>query len=101
MKKLILVVCFFIQVNIALCAPQTSPTSADFDKLVDETFDSFYKFSPTQATADGFHQYDTKLEDFSRATVNAEVGELRNLLGKLQAFPRGGLPEISTADLDF
>ena len=46
-------------------------SSADFDKLVDETFDSIYKFNPSNATADGFHQYDTQLEDISAASAAA------------------------------
>jgi len=91
---------FILQFGGVLCCAQIS-TAADFDKLVDETFDSFYKFNPTQATADGFHQYDAKLEDFSRASVNAQVAELKGFLTKLQAFPHAGLSESSTADLEF
>ena len=52
---------------------QTSSTSADFDQLVDETFDAIYKFNPSNGTADGFHQYDTRLEDFSQASIASEI----------------------------
>ncbi|HSS95669.1 MAG TPA: DUF885 family protein, partial [Terriglobales bacterium] len=76
-------------------------SSSDFDKLVDETFDSIYKFSPSGATADGFHQYDTQLENLSKASVAAETEACKNSLAKLQAFPRTGLSESSSADLDF
>ncbi len=95
-----MLLCLVAQIGVPLCFSQTSPSPA-FDKLVDETFDSFYKFHPSNATADGFHQYDTRLEDFSRGTVDAEVADLKRLLGKLQAFPRTELSETSTGDLEF
>jgi uncharacterized protein (DUF885 family) len=76
-------------------------SSADFDKLVDETFDSIYKFNPSNGTADGFHQYDTRLEDFSPDAINGEIAASKNSLAKLQAFPRTALNETSSADLDF
>ena len=62
--------------------PSDSPTAnaaAQFDKLVDEYFNFYYDFHPTEATAAGFHQYDGKLEDFSRSAVDAEVVKLKAL----------------------
>src|SRR5689334_14954414 len=76
-------------------------SSADFDKLVDEAFDSIYKFNPSNATADGFHQYDTQIEDLSKAGVVAEAAACKSSLAKLQAFPRAGLSESAAADIDF
>src|SRR6266496_1140339 len=101
MKMRLWLLCPFLMANLALCAPPPSATPADFDKLVDQTFDSFYKFNPTQATADGFHQYDTRLEDFSQASVNAEVAAAKLSLDKLQAFSPAGLSQESTGDLEF
>jgi len=97
----VVVVLFFVQLGSVFCWAQTSSASSDFDKLVDETFDSFYKFHPTSGTSDGFHQYDTKLEDFSRASIDSEVSDLKQLLVKLRAFPKAGLPEDSVGDLEF
>src|SRR5689334_23915454 len=76
-------------------------SSTDFDKLVDETFDSIYKFNPSNATADGFHQYDTQLEDLSKSSAAAEAKACKSSLAKLQAFSRTGLNKSSSADLDF
>jgi hypothetical protein len=43
----------------------------------DEYFDQVYfPYQPTQGTSAGYHQYDAKLEDFSQATVNAQVAAL-------------------------
>jgi uncharacterized protein (DUF885 family) len=100
MRKLVLLLCLVTQIVVPLCFAQTS-AEKDFDKIVDETFDSFYKYHPSSATADGFHQYDKKLEDFSRSTIDAEVSELKQLLGKLEAFPPTGLSETSVGDLEF
>jgi hypothetical protein len=37
--------------------------------LTDRFFEAEFKFHPTQATPAGFHEYDSKLEDYSRADV--------------------------------
>ena len=45
----------------------------EFDRLVDDYFDAYFQFHPKDATAAGFHQYDSKLEDFSRAAREADL----------------------------
>ncbi len=48
-----------------------------FDHSADEFFDkAYFPYQPSQGTASGYHQYDTKLEDFSRPTRTAEIAEL-------------------------
>jgi uncharacterized protein (DUF885 family) len=98
----IFVLCFVISVGSSLRSAQApAPSPAAFDKLVDEWFDSSYKYNPTTATADGFHQYDTKLEDFSQTSIKAQIVDLKSFLAKFQAFPTAGLSETSVADRDF
>ncbi len=77
---------------------QTS-AKAEFDKLVDEFFDVYFQHHPTQGTAAGFHQYDSKLEDFSSAGVAAEVSAVNNMQSKLTAFDNSKLGEDDAADL--
>ena len=44
----------------------------------DEYFDQVYfPHQPTQGTLAGYHQYDSQLENLSRASINAEVGALQ------------------------
>ncbi len=44
----------------------------------DEYFDQVYfPYQPTQGTLAGYHQYDTKLEDLSRPTIDAEIAALQ------------------------
>jgi uncharacterized protein (DUF885 family) len=71
-------------------ATQAAPVS-DIDKtftlLGDQYFDEYYfKFNPSLGTADGFHQYDNLLEDYSRATIDKQVATLKGfqkLVGKI------------------
>ena len=58
-----------------------------------------FHFGPTGATLSGFHQYDTKLEDYSRAGVEAEIVALQGYEGKFDAFPADGLDESTQGDL--
>ena len=78
----------------------TTPAPADFDKLVDEYFDFNFRFHPSQATAAGFHQYDGKLEDYSRSAVDAEIGGLNELLAKVNSFPKSQLSPYATGDFE-
>ena len=49
-----------------------------FAKLADRYFDEFYfKYYPTAGTAAGFHQYDTRLEDYSRNSIDSQVSALK------------------------
>jgi uncharacterized protein (DUF885 family) len=93
----------FCTLLVSLSHPTQAQTSAtaDFDKLVDDYFDFYFKFNPTQGTAAGFHQYDTQLEDFSAADVDREISALHTFLTKFNEFPKSGLPEFATGDLDF
>ncbi len=64
----------------------SNETSAAWDKLVDEFFEQSFKFSPTNGTASGFHQYDSQLEDYSRQGVDDQVAFAKNFLSRLEKF---------------
>jgi uncharacterized protein (DUF885 family) len=81
----------------ALWAAPKSP-QADFDKLVDRYFDEYYRRNPSKATADGFHQYDAQLEDYSLAANAAEVRSLEQFLSEFERFPAEGLSPETAAD---
>ena len=62
---------------------QTESSSANNDKvfelLAEQYFDKVYfKFSPSQGTAAGFHQYDNLLENYSRASINSQITALKD-----------------------
>ena len=69
--------CMVAMVLLLSAAALAQNSGSDFDKLVDEYFDFFFQFHPTAGTAAGFHQYDTKLEDYSRPALGAETAALK------------------------
>jgi hypothetical protein len=69
--------------------------------VVDDFFDAHFRFHPTEATAAGFHEYDPKLEDYSRAAVDAEIASLESFLPRIQdelvvSYIRAGLLDLKT-----
>jgi uncharacterized protein (DUF885 family) len=80
---------------------KTSPqgVSARWNALADEFLDKFYfRFSPTNATASGLHQYDAQLEDYSRAGVDEQVRVLHEFEKRVAAFDSKGLSETDAGD---
>lgn len=74
---------------------------AALERLADEYFDQVYfKFSPTQGTLDGFHQYDAQLEDYSRAGVDREVAALETYEKKFASVPPAALGLTAQGDLE-
>jgi uncharacterized protein (DUF885 family) len=56
-----------------------------FAKLADRYFDEFYfKYYPTAGTAAGFHQYDTRLEDYSRNSIDSQVSALKQFKAQFE-----------------
>jgi uncharacterized protein (DUF885 family) len=73
----------------------------EFNRLVDDYFDTYFQFHPTEATAAGFHQYDMKLEDYSRAAREAESAKLRTLAARLGQINPAQLSGASPGDFAF
>jgi uncharacterized protein (DUF885 family) len=71
-----------------------------FDKLVDEYFDFYFQFHPTAGTQAGLHQYDMKLEDFSRAAIDAETAGLAQFQEKFSSIQSSQLSLESEGDLE-
>src|SRR5512132_2838477 len=82
-------------------APESTAAAGDsFSRFVDDYFDSRFAYLPSQGTDAGFHQYDTKLEDRSRARIEARIAELKSQLSRLQAFDRSKLSFDEAIDTD-
>ena len=78
---------------------KTEPALSSWDRLVDQYFDDYYfPFHPSAGTSAGLHRYDTQLEDYSRAGVEAEVKALKEVRGKIQGFAATGLTAEQQAD---
>jgi uncharacterized protein (DUF885 family) len=70
-----------------------------FQRVSDDYFDQVhFPFQPTSGTVTGYHQYDTKLEDFSRATIDAEVRALNDFEKRVSAIPAASLEQTTRGD---
>jgi len=82
-------------------APGSAAAAGDsFAKFVDDYFDSRFDYLPSQGTDAGLHQYDTRLEDRSRARIEARITEMKSLLARLEKFDRSKLSPDEAVDAD-
>jgi hypothetical protein len=70
----------------------------DFATLVDDYFAARFATYPTEGTSAGLHEYDARLEDPSRASIERRIATLRVLLGRLEAVDRTTLDFDSGID---
>jgi uncharacterized protein (DUF885 family) len=79
-------------------ATPASP-SQTWDALADEYFDQvFFKFSPTSGTAAGLHQFDTQLEDYSRAGIDRQIAALHAFEKRIAFVDPRDLNETNAGD---
>ena len=79
--------------------PVTSQALRDrFQTIADAYLRGYYEFNPTEATALGLHEYDSKLESRSRESVAAEVKRLHGALAELARINSNFLPPDSRYD---
>jgi uncharacterized protein (DUF885 family) len=73
----------------------------NFRQLADEYFSQVtFKFAPTSGTLAGLHQYDSQLEDYSRAGVAREVAALNEFEAKFDAVDASKLDLSAQGDLE-
>ncbi len=76
-----------------------TPDDKAFLQLADSYFDTYYfPTNPTMATADGLHAFDGKLEDYSRAGVEANIKTLQQWQAKVAAVDASKLGERVRGD---
>ena len=57
-----------------------------FAQVSDEYFDQVYfPYAPTNGTLAGYHQYDARLENYSRKTIDAEIAALKSFEKRIEA----------------
>src|ERR1700754_3885284 len=101
MKNITLVLALLLSLisSLPICAETKSV--ADFNTLVDKYFDFYFSFHPSEATAEGFHQYDRKLEDYSAAAHAQQIRGLKEYLSKFEAFDGSTLPPYTQGDREW
>src|ERR1700761_8395920 len=70
-----------------------------FNTLADQYFsDVYFHFTPTNGTADGLHQYDTQLEDYSAANIQKQIAALHTYEKKVEAIDPSSLDASIAGD---
>ncbi|MBT9331711.1 DUF885 domain-containing protein [Acidipila sp. 4G-K13] len=96
----VLLICGSFMTTASFVHAQTQDAAARFRALVDQYFaDVVFRYSPTNGTLAGLHQYDAKLEDYSRAGVEAQIATLHAFEKKFDAVSEAGLDESTQGDL--
>lgn len=104
LSRIACVIALALPLNGTAFAAQPAPAStmaADqaFTHLADRYFDTYYfPTNPSTATSDGFHAWDGKLEDYSRAGVDANVKALRQWEARVSAVDPKTLGEFVQGD---
>ena len=106
MKKLHFAIAVLSASALLLAQAPSNPASASdqaFAKFVDDYFAARFADRPTEGTAAGLHEYDSKMPDLSRAAIDRRVATLKGELGGLGAIDRTKLSfdnQIDAAALD-
>ena len=83
----------------AACVAQSRDDA--FNKLADRFFDEvLFKYDPAQATAVGFHQYDTNLPSMTAAEIESQAAALHKFEQEVATFGAAGLSALAAADRD-
>jgi uncharacterized protein (DUF885 family) len=77
-----------------------APGASPFSQFVDQYLRGYYLFFPSEGTAAGFHEYDTKLEDFSLPRMKGRSAELRRQLSVLENLRKGKLSPEDEIDAE-
>ena len=79
-------------------AAQSAPDKS-FTRLADSYFDTYYfPTNPSTATSQGLHTFDSKLEDYSRAGIDANVKALQQWEARVNAVDPASLGEFVRGD---
>jgi uncharacterized protein (DUF885 family) len=99
MKKAFVLLAIGVFMSTSGIASAAESSSQQFQRVSDEYFDQVYfPYAPTGGTLTGYHQYDTKLEDYSRKTIDSEVAALKQFKTRVAAIPAAGLDETTRGD---
>jgi len=90
MKKIsLLIIPFCILVG---CKPKPAANNSDtvsgdaaFQKIADDYLDGYLAWRPANGVALGYHQYDGKVTDISKASIEKELARLKDFAAKLDS----------------
>jgi uncharacterized protein (DUF885 family) len=74
-------------------------TDADLDKVAEEYIKGWLAAHPIQATSLGFHEYDGRINDFTRLSIDAELSRLKRFDERFRKFDATKLGPRAAIDL--
>ena len=88
---------------LILSATDSPAASQDWNKTFTDVSNAYldevyFPYQPTSGTQAGYHQYDAKLEDFSRKNIDAEIAALHGFDKQVEAIPPASLDQTSRGD---
>src|SRR6187401_2202688 len=92
----------FVAAISLVCLPSYAAESkedADFQKVTEEYIKGWLTAHPIAATSLGFHEYDGRINDFTRLSIDAELSRLRRFDERLKKFDLSKLSERVAIDL--
>jgi uncharacterized protein (DUF885 family) len=90
MKTTAVISIFLSALATCVCATENPPAAtagdAQFSRLADDFLAGYLAWRPLAATTLGLHDYDGKITDYSRASVEGELSRLKQYEGRLAAL---------------
>jgi len=79
-------------------AQKPSPKQ-QFESAADDYFDrAYFPYQPTSGTLAGYHQYDSKLENYSRENIGEQIADLHAFEKRIAAIPAASLDQTLQGD---
>jgi uncharacterized protein (DUF885 family) len=91
---------FFLLVLLAVSSAAAEENqNADFQKVADEYVKGWLAAHPLQATSLGFHEYDGRISDYTRLSIDAELSRLKRFDERVKKFDPAKLNAAAQVDL--
>jgi uncharacterized protein (DUF885 family) len=81
-------------------APAAGAESVSFSLFVDDYFDAYFTWKPSEGTAAGLHQYDGLLEDRSASATKKRIETIRLQQARLAKLRTASLTETEAIDAE-
>src|SRR6478672_7501231 len=86
MKRLLLLAMLALTPLAPTTTRAAEESDAEFEKVADEYIKGWLAAHPLQATSLGFHEYDGRINDFTRLSIDAELSRLKRFEERLKKF---------------
>ena len=87
---------------IVMVPPETGPSmSAQWKQFMTEFVEGSFRASPSFAVAQGRHEYDGQIDDFSDAAIGAEIARLRAAITTAEGFAGAALSKEERFERDY